>query len=371
MSDVKVGDERSGGAPGRLAIEIGDADFNFRFAEIADSKVVGSQIVELAGVRPADDVVVLQHLASGELESLRMNEIVDLAGAGIERFFVLTGADQMKRFFVDRLAMEWPYANLAARHIKFLANAGPDEQLVFDGPQGPVVLEDEATVDLADEGVERFRLEKPVWHLIVHGVPLTLNVPTILTRAALIQAGFKPAEWSVMLKVKGAPAVPIGLDEIVDLRTPGIEKLRLTKDDVNNGEAPPQPERTFALLPVDEAHLGRLGLRWETVADGQRRFLLIHNYPVPAGYNVDRVVLALEIPPDYPGVAVYGFFTCPPLRRTSGHLIPNPRPDAEIRGQLYSGWSRYRSPLQWDANIDNVVTQLVLVETSLAREVGA
>ena len=371
MSDVKVGDEHGCGAPGRLAIEIGDADFNFRSADIADSKVVGSQIMEAAGVRPADDVVVLQHLTSGELESLRMNEIVDLAEPGIERFFVLTGADEMKRFFVDRLGMEWPYGTLAARHIKFLAKAGPDEQLVFDGPHGPVVLEDDATVDLADEGVERFRLEKPVWCLIVHGVTLTLNVPTILTRDALVQAGFKPTEWSVMLKVAGAPAVPIGLDDIVDLRTPGIEKLRLTKDDVNNGEAPPQPERTFALLSVDEAHLGRLGLRWETVTEGQRRFLLIHNYPVPEGYNVDRVVLGLEIPPDYPGVAVYGFFTCPPLRRKSGHPIPNPRPDAEIRGQVYSGWSRYRSPVQWDANVDNVVTQLVLVETSLAREVDA
>jgi len=358
-------------AAGGFAIETGDAAFNFSSARIADAKVVGSQIVEAAGVRPADDVVVLQHLATGELESLRMNEPVDLAVPGVERFFVLTDADVLNRFFVDRLGMEWPHKTLAARHIKFLAKAGPDEHLVFDGPHGPVVLEDDAVIDISKGGVERMRLERQNWLLNVHGVMLTLTKPTIVASDALVQAGFDPKDWRIMLKVAGSPAVPIGRDDVVDLRTPGIEKLRLIKDDVNNGEAPPQPERAFALLTVDEAHLDRLGLRWETVNEGQRRFLLIHNYAIMAGYNVDRVVLALEIPPDYPGAAIYGLFTYPPLKLTSGRQIPNPRPDSEIRGQIYSGWSRYRVPIQWNADVDNVVTQLALVELALAKEVGA
>ena len=360
-----------GVAAGGFAIQTGDAEFNFATAYIADAKVVGSQIVEAAGIRPADDVVVLQHLPSGELESLRMNETVDLTASGVERFFVLTGASALNRVFVDRLELAWPYKTLAARHIKFLAKAKSNEQLVLDSPHGPVVLDDDAIVDISKEGVEHLRLEKQTWALNVHGVPLTLSTPTIIARDALVLAGFDPKDWRIILKVVGAPAVSIGADDVVDLRTPGIEKLRLMKDDVNNGEAPAQSSRAFALLAVDEAYLNRLGLRWETVVEGQRRWLLIHNYPVLPGYEVDRVILALEIPPDYPGAAIYGFFTYPPLKLTNGRQIPNPRPDSEIAGRVYTGWSRYRSPVQWDANIDNVVTQLALVEQALEKEVAA
>ena len=86
-------------AAGGFAIETGDAVFNFSSARIADAKVVGSQIVEAAGVRPADDVVVLQHLATGELESLRMNEPVDLA---VPAFVALVLAEMLVARLRDR-----------------------------------------------------------------------------------------------------------------------------------------------------------------------------------------------------------------------------------------------------------------------------
>ena len=98
---------------------------------------------------------------------------------------------------------------------------------------------------------------------------------------------------------------------------PGIEKLRLTPKDVNNGEAPAVPCRTFALLDIDEAHLNRLGLKWETLVEAERRWLLLYDYPLPAGYTVARTSMALEIPPTYPGAQIYGFYAYPPLALAS------------------------------------------------------
>src|SRR3546814_6373530 len=75
---------------------------------------------------------------------------------------------------------------------------------------------------------------------------------------------------------------------------PIFEKRRLTPKEVNNGEALPASSRAFALLEIDEVHLDRLGLRWETIVDTHRRWLLIDDYPLPSGYTVERTKLALE-----------------------------------------------------------------------------
>ena len=160
------------------------------------------------------------------------------------------------------------------------------------------------------------------------------------------------------------------LTDTIDLRTPGIEKLRLTPKEVNNGEAPCAPRRDFDLLDVDEAHLGRLGLRWETVEEAARRWLVIYDYPVPGGYTASATLLALEIPPTYPGAQIYGFYAYPPLALSSGRVIENTQLRGSIRGREFHGWSRNRGSTPWNPALDCVATQLALVDAALAKEVG-
>lgn len=144
---------------GVFSIELGDETFQFRRVRFDDRKVVGLQVAEAAGKHPIEDYAVLRHLKSGEIESIRPSEPVDLAEAGVERFFVIKGASS-HRFTVAGLAMEWPQDKLAARHIKFLAGASDDQDLVLDADDGDVVLHDDDEVDLAAKGVERFKLRK-------------------------------------------------------------------------------------------------------------------------------------------------------------------------------------------------------------------
>ena len=206
----------------------------------------------------------------------------------------------------------------------------------------------------------------------MQGVLLKLNAPTIVVREALIQAGFNPDQgWQIFLKIVGQTKQAVQLTTEVDLRTPGIEKLRLTPKDVNNGEAPPALCRMFALLDIDETHLNRLGQRWETIIEADRRWLLLHDYPLPVGYSVAHTKLALEVPPTYPGAQIYGFYAYPPLALSSGRTIESTQLRGVLLGVEYHGWSRNRGPgAPWSPTTDNVVTQLALVDAALAKEVG-
>lgn len=147
-------------AAGVFSVELGDETFVFRHVRFDDRKVVGAQIAEAAGAHPIEAFVILRHLRSGELESIRPTELVDLAEDGVERFFVTRG-DDLHRFFVEGLSMEWPKAKLAAKHIKFLAKAEAHQMLVLATEDGDVVLEDDDLVDLAARGVERLMLRHP------------------------------------------------------------------------------------------------------------------------------------------------------------------------------------------------------------------
>ena len=220
--------------------------------------------------------------------------------------------------------------------------------------------------------------QPPTWKLNVQGVNLTLQEPTILAREAIAKAGFDESKpWIIVLRVAGQPKQEIGLDFLVDLRTPGLEKIRLTPREVTNGD-PSLPQRMFALLESDHAFLDGLALRWETVAEPSpqdasqiRRWLLIHNYPVPSGYTVANVTLALEIPTTYPGAQIDMFYTNPPLRLVSGREIASTQVAATIQGLAFNGWSRHRgSNNPWDPDRDNVASHLALVESALIKEAG-
>ena len=129
-----------------------------------------------------------------------------------------------------------------------------------------------------------------------------------------------------------------------------------------------------ALLEVDEDFLiGRFAL-WETiiVPETGRRWLLIYAFQVPLGYSgTRRVTLALEVPPSYPAAQIDMFYVFPRLRLTTGVGLPNTEVIETIMGQPFQRWSRHRGQgAAWKAEIDNVITHLALVESSLRKEVA-
>lgn len=358
------------GAAIRHIIEVADQTLTYRLVSIDDLTPTGAQLASAAGFKSVDAVSVLQVLANGDMEDVRPNETVVLRRE-VGRF-VIVESDRAYRLTIDGQRFDWPCRIVSGGLLRKLGQVPADKAIYFERQDQPDrQVDDQDMVDLDAAGVESFVSRKRAWKLNVQGVVLEIFAPTIVVREALIEAGFNPDQgWHIFLKIVGQQKQPVDLITVIDLRTPGIEKLRLTPMDVNNGEAPLVPCRTFALLDVDEVHLNRLGLRWETFVEAERRWLLLHDYPVPAGYTVAHTKVALEIPPTYPGAQIYGFYAYPPLALSAGRAIASTQLRGVLLGVEYHGWSRNRGPAApWDATTDNVVTQLALVDAALAKEV--
>ncbi|WP_445368742.1 multiubiquitin domain-containing protein [Methylomonas sp. BW4-1] len=352
-------------------IDIADQTLNYRQVNIDDFTPTGAQLAIIAGFKSVDGVSVLQVLTNGDLEDVRPNETVDLRRE--DGRFVIVESDRSYRLTIDGQRFDWPCHIVSGGLLRKLGQVPTEKAIYFERQdQLDCQVDDQDLVDLDAVGVESFVSRKLVWKLNVQGVVLELFAPTIVVREALVEAGFNPDQgWHIFLKIVGQQKQQVELSTVIDLRTPGIEKLRLTPKDVNNGEAPVVPCRTFSLLDVDEAHLNRLGLKWETLVEAERRWLLLHDYPLPVGYTVSHSKVALEIPPTYPGAQIYGFYVHPPLALSSGRVIASTQLRGTLLGVEFHGWSRNRGPAApWDANTDNVMTQLTLVDAALAKEVG-
>ncbi len=368
--DGRIQDEGAGGATHHI-IEVADQTLTYRQVQIEHLTPTGAQLAVAAGFKSADDVSVLQVLPNGELEDVRPAETVHLHRT--DRRFVIVESDRAYRLTIDGQRFDWPCRIVSGGFLRKLGQVPADKAIHFERQDQPDrILGDHDLVDLDGAGVEAFVSRKLVWKLNVQGVLLELHAPTIMVREALILAGFNPDQgWQIFLKVAGHPKQPVQLATEIDLRTPGIEKLRLTPKDVNNGEGPANLCRAFSLLDIDEAYLDRLGMRWETIVEDNRRWLLLHEYQLPTGYTVAHTKLALEIPPTYPGAQIYGFYAYPPLALANGRAIESTQLRGVLLGVEFHGWSRNRGPAApWNSATDNVVTQLALVDAALVKEIG-
>lgn len=195
----------------------------------------------------------------------------------------------------------------------------------------------------------------------------TVEVPEMTGRQILELAKKLPPEnWLLNQKFKGGHVKPISLNEVVDFRTPGIERFMTLPKDQNEGLGT-VPRRQFQLPEGDMEALEAAGLHWETIGAGG--WLLVHGYELPAGYNVDRASLAVQIPGGYPNTSLDMVFLNPLLVRCDGRPIPATQATVQIDGASWQRWSRHYSPAHpWIPGEYNVITHLALVKHWLERE---
>lgn len=126
--------------------------------------------------------------------------------------------------------------------------------------------------------------------------------------------------------------------------------------------------RDFRLPDADEAYLDGRGLPWEAVVDGGQHWLLVHDWPIPSGYNCKMATLALMMPPAYPDAALDMVYFDPPISRIDGQTIPA-LSTHQAMGKSWQRWSRHYTPTNpWRIGEDDISTHLILVDTWLQRE---
>lgn len=248
-------------------IEVADESLTYRTVGIDDLTPTGAQLAAAAGFKPNQNAAVLQVLPNGELEDVRPSETVDLRNANGR--FIIAETDRDYFITLDGQRYTWPCRIVSGAALRKIGSVPADRAIYEEKVDEPdLLVADPDLVDLDGRGVESFISRKLVWKLNIQGVVIDVDTPTILVRDALARAGFDVTQnWHIFLKVLGQAKREVQLNDCVDLRTPGIEKIRLTPKEVNNGEALVVPRRDFALQEVDDAYLDRLCLRWETVND--------------------------------------------------------------------------------------------------------
>jgi Prokaryotic E2 family E/Multiubiquitin len=184
----------------------------------------------------------------------------------------------------------------------------------------------------------------------------------------LALAGKNPQGFQIFLKKHGGELEEIKPVQTVHLREHEVERFVTLPLDQTEGADGGPPRRHFRLPERDEEFLDKLGLRWEAVRDGAGGRLIIHDYPAPRGYNVDRVRLNLRIEPAYPDTQIDMAYFLPHLARTDGRAIRALANDV-FDGATWQRWSRHRTQANpWRPGIDDVSTHLALVDSWLRRE---
>ena len=126
--------------------------------------------------------------------------------------------------------------------------------------------------------------------------------------------------------------------------------------------------RQFNPLPEDLEFLEEYGLPWETIIEGSA-WVLLHEFPTPAGYTQPRVTAAIRIETGYPQAALDMVYFSPALARKDGKAIGATNAVQQLDGKTFQRWSRHRTGQNpWKSGRDHLASHVLLIEDWLERE---
>lgn len=127
-------------------------------------------------------------------------------------------------------------------------------------------------------------------------------------------------------------------------------------------------KRDFQLPQDDIAFLNSLELLWEAIMDQGMQWVIIHDYPVISGYNLEKVSVAIKIETGYPRAQLDMAYFYPALQRLDGHPIGATCMQL-INGKQFQRWSRHRTSANpWREGVDDISTHISLVSFWFEQE---
>lgn len=260
-------------------------------------------------------------------------------------------------------------------------NTEKDEAGHQAGESPPLINELEEIVDKVEEILEEVvDLEKyakagrkppkaKLYRFKVNDTFCEWHEETIRGRQILEVAGLTPpAQYTLRQKMAGGEPRRVGLDDIVDLRTRGIEKFRAIKSGQQEGEV--QGRRDAPVLDQDRLFLDQYGLSWEVIVEGST-WVLLHGFPLPAGYTATHVTLAIRLEDGYPLTHLDMMYVFPAIARSDGKPIAQVQAMQPLDGKQFQRWSRHRTGGNpWVPGEDSLETHIYLVEDFFVSELA-
>ncbi len=128
--------------------------------------------------------------------------------------------------------------------------------------------------------------------------------------------------------------------------------------------------RQFNLPENDVEFLDSKGFLWETLLESNFRWLLINDYPIPDGFNVQRATIALNTDINYPNTQIDMAFFYPSLSKINNRIISAVSPRF-IDLREFQQWSRHRtSSNPWKPGEDDISTHLGMFDLILINELS-
>lgn len=126
--------------------------------------------------------------------------------------------------------------------------------------------------------------------------------------------------------------------------------------------------KMFKLSESDTAFLDSLGLPWEAVTEGGVNRVIINDFPIPKGYNIEKVSLHLRIEAGYPDVQIDMVYFYPDLTRNDNIAIRTIAAES-FDGKVWQRWSRHRTgEAPWRPGLDDISTHMALIREWLNLE---
>jgi len=195
----------------------------------------------------------------------------------------------------------------------------------------------------------------------------TVSSATLTGREILTLAGKTPEQYILRQKINGQ-VIRIELNQVVDFTEPGVERFMTIPNEVTEGEADLM-RHDFELMQDDLKYLQSLNLPYETVLEANVRRVLIHGFPIPQGYNVDKVSVFVYLQPGYPDAQIDMAYFYPGLSRTDGKAI-GALSLVAFDSKNWQQWSRHRTVSSaWRMGEDNLSTHMTLVADWLNQEI--
>ncbi|GET20670.1 E2/UBC family protein [Prolixibacter denitrificans] len=127
--------------------------------------------------------------------------------------------------------------------------------------------------------------------------------------------------------------------------------------------------KQFLLPPEDTSFLDSLGLNWETLKESNSEWLIVYDYPVPKGYSITCVDVAIKIPSGYPIAPLDMAYFHPALQRLDGKQINATNCVQALDEKSWQRWSRHRTGTNaWEPGVDSIITHFISIKYWLERE---
>lgn len=349
-------------------------------------EVTGKDLLVKAGKEPVQCYSLYQKLEGCDFKLVREDDSVDLGELGTERFEVKDPI--VFHYTVNKEPETTEHKQLTPTQILKLAGIDPSEfyliQVQEHGPKISYAFESEnpikmgcpglhfiterwvALVDLEEYG--KNCKEVPTAKQYKIKVDKTYHIvdsPYITGKELIALEKKQPIENWDAYKFYGNQPKPIKIkqEEVVDLTEKCLVRFVLQPKEQKDGRV---CRKQFKLSAEDVEFLDRLGLPWETLSSVSN-WLVIHDYPIPTGYNTALVQVALLIPPSYPASEIDMAYFHPQLQKIDGKPI-NAISSQDIDGLTFQRWSRHRQPGEWVPGVDNILTHLTLVDNWLLND---